>query len=106
MENPQFKPQTIDIKNFSVDIACDYGEVGITSINTSLDNKVTDWSFVFILEENATFVERNNLPENVSNWELIGRVHYGYHYGLNPMEQLSRVRKSERTCYTFTLESR
>jgi hypothetical protein len=104
MENPQFKPQTSDIYNFSVEPASDYGEVGITSINTLLGNKVSDWSFVFILEENETFAERDNLPENVSDWELIG--HVLYHNGLNPMEQLSRVRKSERTSYTFTLESR
>jgi len=103
MENSQFQPETSDIINFFVEQACDYGEVGITLIH-SLGNKVTNWSLVFILEENQLFVERENLPDNVSNCELIGRV--VRHHVLEPMIQFSGVRKSERTSYTFTLESK
>jgi hypothetical protein len=103
MYNAQFQPVTSDIGNFSVEAAVDYGEVGITSINAS-GNTVTDWSFVFILEGNETFAERENLPEEVSNTELIGRL-VG-HRMLQPMIQLSRVRKLDRTSYTFTLESK
>ena len=71
MENEQFQPVTTDTNNFSVEEASDYGEVGITLINAS-GNRVTDWSIVFILEENESFVERDNLPEEVSNCEIIG----------------------------------
>jgi hypothetical protein len=58
MENEQFQPVTTDINNFSVEEASDYGEVGITLINAS-GNRVTDWSIVFILEENESFVDRS-----------------------------------------------
>ncbi len=106
MENEQFQPVTTDINNFSVFNANHYGYVGITSINVSStwNNQVTGWSFVFILEDNETFVERENLPENVSHSELFGAV-IDYQM-LQPMIQLSRVSRAERPSYTFTLESR
>lgn len=106
MENGQFQPVTTDIGNIFVEEANDYGEVGITSVNVSStwNNQVTGWSFVFILDDNETFVERENLPENVSNSELFGNV--VHHQMLQPMIQLSRVSKAERPSYTFTLESR
>ncbi len=73
-ENLQFQSDASDINNFTVEPACDYGEVGITSIY-SPGNKVTEWSFVFILDDNEMFAERDNLPETVSNdCELIARV--------------------------------
>jgi hypothetical protein len=104
MENPQFQPLTSDIGNISVENANTYCDVGITSIN-ALGNKVTDWSFVFILEQNFNFVFRENLPEEVSNSELIGRV-VPHRHMLQPMIQLSRVSRAERPSYTFTLESK
>ena len=106
MEDQQFQPVTTDINNFSIEEANDYGEVGITSINVSpnWNNQVTGWSFVFILEDNETFVERENLPENVSTSELFGTVIN--HQMLQPMIQLSRVSRAERPSYTFTLESK
>ena len=103
MENEQFQPVTTDINNFSVEEASDYGEVGITLINAS-GNRVTDWSIVFILEENESFVERDNLPEEVSNCEIIGRV--VHRHMVQSMKQLSRAKKSERPNYIFTLESK
>lgn len=97
---------TTDINNFSVEEANDYGEVGITSIyvSSTWNNQVTGWSFVFILEDNETFVERENLPENVSTSEMFGTV-IDYQM-LQPMIQLSRVSRADRPGYTFTLESR
>jgi hypothetical protein len=111
MENEQFQPVTTDINNFSFLNANHYGYVGITSINVSpnynqggRNNQVTGWSFVFILEDNETFVERENLPENVTHSELFGTVIN--HQMLKPMIQLSRVSRAERPSYTFTLESK
>ena len=106
MENEQFQPVTTDINNFSVEKANANGYVGITSINVSPNchNQVTGWSFVFILGDNETFVERENLPENVINSELFGAV-IDYQM-LQPMIQLSRVSRAERPSYTFTLESK
>ena len=103
MENKQFQPVTTDIGNISVEKANNYGDVGITSIN-ALGNKVTDWSFVFILEEDFNFEFRENLGDGVSNSELIGRV--VHRNMLQPMIQLSRVSRAERPSYTFTLESK
>ena len=106
MENEQFQPVTTDINNFSVEEANAYGEVGITSIyvSSTWNNQVTGWSFVFILEDNETFVERENLPENVTNSELFGTV-ITYKM-MQTMIQLSRVSRAERLSYIFTLESR
>jgi hypothetical protein len=56
------------------------------------------------LEENESFVERDNLPEEVSNCEIIGRV--VHRHMVQSMKQLSRAKKSERPNYLFTLESK
>lgn len=105
MENPLFQPAFPSTINYRSDYykACDYGEVGITLVKSS-NCKVTGWSFVLVLEENATIENRKNLPEWVSNNEFIG--HIVYNRMLFAVTELNKVSKSERTSLTFTLESR
>jgi hypothetical protein len=82
--------------------AKDVDEVGITMVKAS-GNKITDWSLVFILEDDEAFQMHENLPQTVTDNEVFGRVIH--HHMLEPLVRLSLTSKSDRENYVMTLES-
>ena len=105
MKNPQFVPAVPSVTEQMdswTSAAKEIDEVGITMIK-SLGVKITDWSFVFILEEKEDFQSHENLPKSLTENELFG--HVIHHYMLEPLLRLSLSSKSGRRNYLMTLEA-
>lgn len=105
MINPEFVPAVPSMTEQMdswMQPANDMDEVGITLIK-SLGDKITHWSFVFILEDKEDFQSHENLPKAVTDNELFG--HVIHHHMLEPLIRLSLSSKSDRSDYLMTLES-
>jgi hypothetical protein len=105
MLDPEFRPvvpsMTEHMDSWTA-AAKDVDEVGITMVKAS-GNKITDWSLVFILEDDEAFQMHENLPQTVTDNEVFGRVIH--HHMLEPLVRLSLTSKSDRENYVMTLES-
>ncbi|EFX82237.1 hypothetical protein DAPPUDRAFT_302642 [Daphnia pulex] len=105
MLHPEFQPvvpsMTEHMDSWTA-AAKDVDEVGITMVKAS-GNKITDWSLVFILEDDEDFQMHENLPQTVTDNEVFGRVIH--HHMLEPLVRLSLTSKSDRANYVMTLES-
>jgi hypothetical protein len=105
MHHPQFQPAVPSMINrrYNTVIANEENEIGLTLVTNS-SGKVTGWSFFFLLEDSDNY----NFPANPPEW-ILDNEHFGdvnnHHQTLNALKQLSRVNKSERAEYNFTLES-
>ncbi|XP_046640768.1 uncharacterized protein LOC124326148 [Daphnia pulicaria] len=105
VHHPQFQPAVPSMINrrYNTVIANEENEIGLTLVTNS-SGKVTGWSFFFLLEDSDNY----NFPANPPEW-ILDNEHFGdvnnHHQTLNALKQLSRVNKSERAEYNFTLES-
>lgn len=105
MHHPQFQPAVPSMINrrYNTVIANEENEIGLTLVTNS-SGKVTGWSFFFLLEDSDNYNFPTNLSESILHSEHFGDVN-NHHRTLNALSQLSRVNKSERAEYNFTLES-
>jgi hypothetical protein len=99
---PQFQSAVPNIpQSNGIQKASKLGDVGII-FNKINKNTVSEWSFILPLKD---FLKPNQAVhvKSESNNQLFGRV-----VNLQMMEsviQLSKSKKTDRSCYTLTLES-
>ena len=104
MNNPQFVPGVPSafeqMGSGITSAAMNIDEVGITVVKSLIDDTITGWSFVFVLED---FQRHENLLGSVMNNQFFGRVIC--HHAMASLIKMSLFGKSDSSNFLATIES-